>query len=57
MKRLVDLKMLTGETHGKLFVRKLRLLKLMEFEDDFHKVLERVQDTTSLISRGVPQNS
>jgi hypothetical protein len=30
-------------------VRKLRPAKLMEFEEDFFKVLERVQDTTDLI--------
>ena len=53
VKRLVDLKTLAGETHGKLFVRKLRPSKLMEFEDDFYKVLERVQDTTNLISKEI----
>ena len=50
MKRLVDLKKLAGETHCKLFMRKLRHLKLIEFEDDFCKLLERVLDTTNLIS-------
>ena len=53
MKRLVDLKTLAGETHGKLFVRKLKPSKLMEFEDDFYKLLERVQYTPSLISREI----
>ena len=53
VKRLVDLKALAGETHGNLFMRKLRLSKLMEFKDDFYKVLERVQDTTSLISKEI----
>jgi hypothetical protein len=49
VQRLVDIKQAAGENHGKLFVRKLRPAKLMEFEDDFFKVLERVQDTTDLI--------
>ena len=51
VKRLMDIKHLAGEGHGKLFVRKLRPAKLMEFEDDFFRVLERVQDTTELISK------
>jgi hypothetical protein len=51
VKRLVDVKSLAGETHGKLFTRKLRPAKLMEFEDNFYKVLERVQNTTELISK------
>jgi hypothetical protein len=49
VQRLVDIKRVAGENHGKLFVRKLRPAKLMEFEEDFFKVLERVQDTTDLI--------
>jgi hypothetical protein len=49
----MDIKRLAGENHGKLFVRKLRPAKLMEFEDDFYRVLERVQDTTGLISKEV----
>jgi hypothetical protein len=53
VKRLVDIKRLAGETHGKLFVRKLRPAKLMEFEDDFYTVLERVQETTDLISKEI----
>jgi hypothetical protein len=51
VKRLVDVTNLAGETHGKLFTRKLRPAKLLEFEDNFYKVLERVQDTTKLISK------
>jgi hypothetical protein len=50
VKGLMNMKMLTGETHGKVFVRKLRLAKLMEFEDDFYAVLEEVQSTADLIS-------
>jgi hypothetical protein len=53
VKRLVDIKRLAGETHGKLFVRKLRPAKLMEFEDDFYTVLERVQEATDLISKEI----
>jgi hypothetical protein len=53
VKRLIDIKRLVGETHGKLFVRRLRPSKLMEFEDDFFKVLEMVQDTTVLISNDI----
>jgi hypothetical protein len=53
VQRLMDIKRLAGENHGKLFVRKLRPAKLMEFEDDFYKVLERVQDTTDLIAQEV----
>ena len=51
VKRLIDMKKVVGETHGKLFVRRLRPAKMMEFEDDFYKVLERVQETTDLISK------
>ena len=40
--------MLGGETHGKVFVRKLRPAKLMEFEDDFCSILEEVQSTADL---------
>jgi hypothetical protein len=53
VKRLLDIKRLTGEKHGKLFVRKLRPAKLLESEDNFSKVLERVQDTTNLISKEI----
>jgi hypothetical protein len=53
VKRLIDIKRLVGETHGKLFVRRLRPSKLMEFEDDFFKVLEMVQDTTVFISNDI----
>ena len=44
----MDIKLLAGEGHGKLFVRKLRPAKLIEFEDDFFRVLERVQDAADL---------
>jgi hypothetical protein len=47
----MDVKMLAGKTRGKVFVRKLRRAKLMEFEDDFYVVLEEVQCTTDLISK------
>ena len=47
----MDIKRLSGETHGKLFRRRLRPAKILEFEDDFYKVLERVQDTSDLISK------
>jgi hypothetical protein len=53
VQRLVNLKRLAGENHGKLFVRKLRPSKLIEFEEDFYRVLERVQDTTDLIPQEV----
>jgi hypothetical protein len=53
VKRLMNMKMLAGETHGKVFVRKLRPSKLMEFEDDFYAVLEEVQCTTDLISKEI----
>jgi hypothetical protein len=53
VKRLMDMKMLAGETHGKVFVRRLRPAKLMEFEDDFYAVLEEVQYTTDLISKDI----
>jgi hypothetical protein len=39
-----------GQTHGKLFTRNLRQAKLCEFEDDFYRMIERIQDTTELIS-------
>jgi hypothetical protein len=42
-----------GQTHGKLFARKLRRSKLCEFEDDFYKIIERIQDTTELIPVGI----
>ena len=48
---MIEIKELAGERHGKLFVRKLRPAKLMEFEDNFFRVLERVQDTTDLVSK------
>jgi hypothetical protein len=53
VKRLTDMKLSSGESHGKLFVRKLRPAKLMEFEEDFYTVLERVQETTELMSKEV----
>jgi hypothetical protein len=53
VRRLMDMKRLAGETHGKVFVRKLRPAKLMEFEADFYGVLEEVQATTDLISKEI----
>jgi hypothetical protein len=53
VQRLVNIKRMAGESHGKLFVRKLRPAKLMEFEEDFYRILERVQDTTDLIPQSI----
>ena len=40
-------------TNGKLFVRALIPAKMMEFENDFFELLERVQATTDLIPQSV----
>jgi hypothetical protein len=53
LERLLKVKREMGHTHGKLFKRNLRKAKLCEFEDDFYRVIERVQDTTELISTEV----
>jgi hypothetical protein len=53
VKRLVDIKRALGERNGKLFARKLRPSKMMEFEDDFFRVFERVQDTTDFVPKDV----
>jgi hypothetical protein len=49
VKRLVDIRRAARDMHGKLFVRRLRPARLMEYEDDFFRVLEGVQETTTLI--------
>jgi hypothetical protein len=49
LQRLLDVKREIGQTHGKLFTRNLRRAKLCEFEDDFYRMIERIQDTTELI--------
>jgi hypothetical protein len=49
LERLLRIKREMGQTHGKLFMRNLRRAKLCEFEDDFYRIIERIQDTTDLI--------
>jgi hypothetical protein len=49
VQRLICVKKNMGQTHGKLFTRNLRRAKLCEFEDDFYRMIERIQDTTDLI--------
>jgi hypothetical protein len=49
LKRLLKVKKELGQTNGKLFRRNLQKAKLCEFEDDFYRVIERIQDTTDLI--------
>jgi hypothetical protein len=49
VKRLVEVIHATGRRGGRLFARKLAKAKLMEFENDFFTVLEKVQATTGLI--------
>jgi hypothetical protein len=49
LERLLKVKEELGQTNGKLFRRNLRKAKLCEFEDDFYRVIERIQDTTELI--------
>jgi hypothetical protein len=53
LERLVTVKREMGQTHGKLFTRNLRRAKLCEFEDDFYRVIERIQDTTGLIGQEI----
>jgi hypothetical protein len=50
LERLLCVKKEMGQLHGKLFKRNLRKAKLCEFEDDFYRVIERVQDTSDLIA-------
>jgi hypothetical protein len=57
VERLLEVKKELGQTHGKLFQRSLRKPKLCEFEDDFYRVIERVQDTTDLIASDVDVRS
>jgi hypothetical protein len=49
LERLIQVKEELGQTHGKLFKRNLREAKLCEFEDNFYRLIERIQDTTNLI--------
>jgi hypothetical protein len=49
VERLLWVKKEMGQTHGKLFTRNLRRAKLCEFEDDFYRMIEQIQDTTDLI--------
>jgi hypothetical protein len=49
VKRLVDVIQGSGRVGGRLFSRKLVKTKLMEFENDFFTILEKVQATTDLI--------
>jgi hypothetical protein len=57
VERLIAVKKEMGQTHGKLFARNLRRAKLVEFEDDFYRIIERIQDTTDLISPEVDVRS
>ena len=52
IKRLVECIQGTGRRSGRLFSRKLVKPKLMEFENDFFTVLEKVQATTDLFPEG-----
>jgi hypothetical protein len=49
VKRLVEVVQGSGRVGGRLFSRKLVKTKLMEFENDFFTILEKVQVTTDLI--------
>jgi hypothetical protein len=49
LERLLWVKKEMGQTHGKLFTRNLRRARLCEFEDDFYRMIERIQDTTELV--------
>jgi hypothetical protein len=49
VKRLVEVVQGSGRVGGRLFSRKLVKTKLMEFENDFFTILEKVQATTELI--------
>jgi hypothetical protein len=42
-----------GTTRGRLFQRALKPSKLMEFENDFYTILEKVQSSTNLIGEEV----
>jgi hypothetical protein len=53
LERLICVKREMEQTHGRLFQRSLRKAKLCEFEDDFYRMIERVQDTTNLIASDV----
>ena len=49
LERFLTVKREMGQMHGKLFKRSLRRDKMCEFEDDFYRMIERIQDTTDLI--------
>lgn len=51
MKRLVGVISMEGRTNGKLFQRKFKPAKLIEFEEDWFEILLSVQDTTNLIDK------
>jgi hypothetical protein len=53
VERLVVVLREMGIKGGRLFTRRLLPAKLLEFEDDFYLVLEKVQGTTNLISKDI----
>jgi hypothetical protein len=53
LERLLSVKKEMEQTHGRLFQQRLRKAKLCEFEKDFYRMVERIQDTTDLIPQDV----
>jgi len=53
IQRLLQVLQECKRTNGKLFVRALKPAKMMEFENDFFEVLEKVQSSTDLIPQSV----
>lgn len=53
MKRLVNMIFEEGRTGGKLFQRRFKPAKLIEFEEDWYDILLSVQDTTDLIDKSL----
>jgi hypothetical protein len=53
VERLVKVLHESGRRGGRLFERKLKPTKLMEYEHDFYKVIEKVQSTSDLIADDV----
>ena len=53
VERLVNVLHKSGRRGGRLFERRLKPTKLMEYEHDFFKVIEKVQSTTDLITDDV----
>jgi hypothetical protein len=51
IRRLVESKRKSGVRGGRLFTRKLSPAKLVEFENDFFVLLERVQTQTDHIDK------